>query len=111
MDVLALAERAEVEEKRREEEESHTIDLVMEKEVVNILVVEEEVNYPLVPFLLAANSCNSCSKAFSSKNKLNKHIVEMHKDPMSCTLCFKTFSSKKIFLRHSWVHLPPTFTC
>ena len=114
LDLLALAERVEeeerqVEEKRREEEERHNIAPVMEMEAI----VEEEVNYPLVPFPLgtSCNSCNSCSKAFPSKNKLNKHIVEMHKDPMSCTTCLKTFSSQKLFLRHSWVHLPPTFTC
>ena len=111
MDVLALAERVEeeerqVEEKRREAEERHNI----EKEA-HTLVVEEEVNYPLVPFPLVVHSCNFCSKVFPTKNKLKKHDMEMHKDPMSCTICFKTFSSKKIFLRHSLVHLPPTFTC
>ena len=93
MDVVALAERVDeeerqVEEKRREEVERHSINLVMEKEAHNVLVGEEEVNYPLVQFPLVANSCNSCSKAFTLKNKLIKHIVEMHNNLMSCTICF-----------------------
>ena len=57
------------------------------------LVVKEGmmVNLPLVPLPLAYFPCNSCYNAPSAKKKLNNHIVEMHKGPITCMLCKNTF--------------------
>ena len=35
--------------------------------------------------------CSSCNEICSTKNQLNCHHVEMHKQSMSCATCYKTF--------------------
>ena len=60
-----------------------------EEDMQDSLVVEEGlmVDFPLVPLPFISFPCSSCYKVLSAKNKLNNHIVEMHKDPATCTLC------------------------
>ena len=59
-----------------------------QEEMQDSLVVEEcmIVNFPLVPLPLVSFPCSSCFKVLSAKKKLNKQIVEMHKDPTSCII-------------------------
>ena len=41
--------------------------------------------------------CISCYKVLSANEKLNNHIVEMHKDPASCILCYTTLERRTFF--------------
>ena len=60
-----------------------------EEEIHDSLVVEEVmmVNFTLVPFLFVSFPCCSCLEVLPAKKNLNKHIVEMRKDPTSCIIC------------------------
>ena len=64
------------------------------------LLVEEGmmVNFPLVHLPLVSFPCISCYKVFSANNKLNNHIIEMHKDPASCILCYTSFEKRTFLL-------------
>ena len=42
--------------------------------------------------------CISCYKVLSTNEKLNNHIVEMHKDPASCILCYTTLERRTFLL-------------
>ena len=55
----------------------------VEEAVQDVMVTDEDVNYPLVPFPLVAYPCSFCGKALPSKKQLARHVVEMHKDPTS----------------------------
>jgi hypothetical protein len=77
LDILALAERAEEEEQGLEEKRR------VEEAVQDVMVTDEDVNYPLVPFPLVAYPCSFCGKALPSKKQLARHVVGMHKDPTS----------------------------
>ena len=52
------------------------------------------VNFPLFPFPFVSFPCSSYSEVLPATKKLNKHIVDMHKEPTSCIICFKTFLNK-----------------
>ena len=41
------------------------------------------VKIPSVPFALFSFTCSSCFNVLFTKKKLNKHLVEIHKDPTS----------------------------
>jgi len=47
-------------------------------------------------------SCNKCSKTFTRKDSLNKHINSVHKSKTvhSCNLCDKTFTRRSNLKRH-----------
>ena len=60
-----------------------------EEDMQDSLVVEEGMmfKFPLVPLPLVSFLCSSCYKILSAQEKLNNHIVDMHKEPATCILC------------------------
>ena len=51
-------------------------------------------------------TCDVCSKVFTLKSSLMRHIASMHKNEnFDCTLCKKSFKRKDCFRRHQlYIH-------
>ncbi len=59
-------------------------------------------------YVSLAYHCGKCSRTFSNRTALQKHIFSKHEDPSSkeqkCHLCPKAFISKSSLLRHIKAH-------
>ena len=82
----------ETEEDEEEKKENYKKEKEMEgkrrdeKDMQDILVVEEG-RMVKIPLPLISSPCISFCNVLSAKKKVNNHIVEMHKNPVSCKLC------------------------
>lgn len=55
--------------------------------------------------------CPTCTKAYTVKSALQKHIVKNHRKKVPCEVCNKLVAPGMFMNRHLKSHLPPMYKC
>ena len=55
--------------------------------------------------------CDKCGKQYGNKGSLDRHIKNVHGEPIKCKHCEFSTSSKTVFARHQETHGDPKYKC